>query len=352
MDQNLKKRLLKEESSLMERIRLQLMSELFHRYLNGEATEREKKIVERFDMESYWGKCITKSDDKLIDEGCEEVWKLVMAQILWEEQESEKNKVKRILPMRIISRFAAIAAMVAILFYGGYIALNSKKEIYTTENRAMAQMAFQTNGDEVKEFVLPDGSVIHLNRGSKLSYDKKSFDKTKRDVWLEEGEAFFEVTRNVKKPFTVHSGGLATIVKGTSFNIKAYRELGENVVSVRSGRVEVTDCDKKIIGVLTKDRQLTYNITKNSYETNDMDWENAAGWMEGKLMLCNANTKELQLRIRQYFGLELDVRNHALDGVLFNSSFNKGVGLKDVLERISVLYSVNYEIKENRVIIN
>jgi ferric-dicitrate binding protein FerR (iron transport regulator) len=42
-----------------------------------------------------------------------------------------------------------------------------------------------------------------------------------------------EVAKNTAKPFIIHSyGGLQTTVLGTSFNLKAYPELDEQVVSV------------------------------------------------------------------------------------------------------------------------
>ncbi len=72
-----------------------------------------------------------------------------------------------------------------------------------------------------EKIVLADGSTVNLNAGSRLRYPV-TFSGPNRDIYLEEGEAFFTVAENPSHPFIVHSRGLATTALGTSFNIRAY----------------------------------------------------------------------------------------------------------------------------------
>jgi transmembrane sensor len=62
---------------------------------------------------------------------------------------------------------------------------------------------------------LEDGTTVHLEKGSRLSFPVH-FDPKKREVVLS-GEAFFEVTENPSKPFYVYANELITRVLGTSF---------------------------------------------------------------------------------------------------------------------------------------
>lgn len=84
---------------------------------------------------------------------------------------------------------------------------------------------------------LIDGSLVLLKKGSRISYAKNFLGNT-REIFLS-GEAFFEVTKNPKKPFIVFANGLVTKVLGTSFSIKAYDKDKEVTVEVKSGKVSV-----------------------------------------------------------------------------------------------------------------
>jgi transmembrane sensor len=84
---------------------------------------------------------------------------------------------------------------------------------------------------------LPDGSQVHLEKDSKLSYVNDFSGKT-RDVYIS-GAAFFDVTKNAEKPFIVYANGLVTKVIGTSFTINAFDSASKVTVAVKSGKVSV-----------------------------------------------------------------------------------------------------------------
>ena len=92
-------------------------------------------------------------------------------------------------------------------------------------------------GQKLKGHILPDSTFVSLNADSKISYPAK-FSASKREVYLE-GEAFFDVKRDVNRPFLIYANGSTTEVLGTSFNVNAYPS--ENIVeiSVVTGKVAV-----------------------------------------------------------------------------------------------------------------
>ena len=95
---------------------------------------------------------------------------------------------------------------------------------------------FYNEGKEVKKIVLSDGSVITLSSQSKVRCDMDEMGK--RKVYLE-GEAFFDVAKNLNRPFYVYANGLITKVLGTRFKVSAYNNGEEVKVEVNSGRVKV-----------------------------------------------------------------------------------------------------------------
>lgn len=118
---------------------------------------------------------------------------------------------------------------------------------------------------------LADGSSVILAPGSKLSYPN-FFKGNSRAVSLE-GEAFFEVHKDIKHPFFVTSGNLVTRVVGTSFTIKAYNGTKEYKVIVNTGKVLVSQTSnnsKQEVNLHSKpvavipNQQITYNISQQS----------------------------------------------------------------------------------------
>ncbi|MGV3599641.1 MAG: FecR family protein [Dyadobacter fermentans] len=94
------------------------------------------------------------------------------------------------------------------------------------------------NDSKVARLVnLEDGSTIILQPNGKLSYPAQ-FAAEKREVHLS-GEAFFEVSKNRKRPFLVYTNDIVTEVVGTSFRVKAADDQPEVEVFVKTGEVHV-----------------------------------------------------------------------------------------------------------------
>jgi len=89
-----------------------------------------------------------------------------------------------------------------------------------------------------RQVALTDGSAVTVNTASTL---RASFAGGKRRVWLDRGEAFFEVAHDKRHPFVVFAGGRRVTVLGTKFSV---RRDGDTVtVAVAEGRVRVEDSD-------------------------------------------------------------------------------------------------------------
>jgi len=246
-------------------------------------------------------------------------------------------------------RYAAIAAIVLLLGGGAWMAYRGNLFQLGTNLMADAHKAWTTDDKHRTTLSLPDGTVVQVNADSRFEIVLATFNKQKREVWLT-GEAFFDVAKNPEKPFIIHTGRMQTTVRGTSFNVKAYPQLSEYVVSVRSGKVEVSE-GAHTYGLLTHNKQLAYNTANRTVQITESNWEDAAGWTKGRLVLNGAGVEELRLRLRQQFGAEVTCKGGALAGQRITGTFDPSSKLTDVMTTIATIYNIHYSIKKNHIII-
>jgi transmembrane sensor len=109
-----------------------------------------------------------------------------------------------------------------------------------------SQLTPQTFGTAVgsrQQVVLADRSRVELNTATHM---RATVSAAHREVWLDRGEAFFDISRNERAPFVVHVGTRTVTVLGTKFAVR--RDGANMTVSVLEGRVRVDDArDRRAI---------------------------------------------------------------------------------------------------------
>jgi len=139
-----------------------------------------------------------------------------------------------------------IAASVTLLVVAGWLTKSYYSSERLKEGSTISELISlpekdyieKVNGSQAPMIVnLEDGSQVKLTPGSTIRY-KRKFLGEKREVSLV-GEAFFEVTKDSRRPFFVYANELVTKVLGTSFTIKAFENSREVTVEVKTGRVSV-----------------------------------------------------------------------------------------------------------------
>lgn len=325
------------------------LAQLFERYVNGQATEKEKEIIENWNADSE--ATTYNATETEVKEGCNVIWQRLTAEFGFEQETSKPVVKQKVIRLNSFIKYAAAAAVILFAGIGTYF-YTSKETIQNVSSKQYAdnKTYFESKKGEHLEITLTDGSTIHLNSSTKAAIIKTEFNTKNREFWLEEGEAFFEIAKNPEKPFIIHSTGLQTTVLGTSFNIKAYKELDETSVSVRDGKVQVKH-QGNLLGVFTKNKQITVNKTTGSTVKSEVRWEDAASWMENRLVMNGANAKELKLRLKQQFNVTIEIKNNKLEGKSLSCSFPSDVSLKEVMEGISVLYNIKYDLSQSGKVI-
>lgn len=95
--------------------------------------------------------------------------------------------------------------------------------------------SIRTGIGETRTVTMPDGSIISLGGETSLV---ATLLPHSRNVVLQRGEAYFKVTRETQRPFTVHAGSTTVTDIGTAFDVE--RVLGGIVVAVAEGVVQIS----------------------------------------------------------------------------------------------------------------
>jgi transmembrane sensor len=214
---------------------------------------------------------------------------------------------------------------------------------------------------------LPDGSIVWLNAGSKLLYDK-NFGSRQREVTLT-GEAYFDVKKNPGKPFIIHAGKIDIKVLGTLFNVKSYP--GEKVTeaSLIRGSIEVLIRDRptekivlkpneKIVvadeplprsgkPTITERNEPIVAITRLNYEPSDSTIIETS-WLENKLIFRDESFTEVAARLERWFGVQITFGNEKVQALRFTGPVPHE-SIQKALAALKITGGFNYTIKDTSI---
>jgi ferric-dicitrate binding protein FerR (iron transport regulator) len=334
---------------------LNKLSEIFQRYKEGTSNKEDMDIIQKASPIINKGKQYRlnkKETNKVTDELYKNIIERIGSKPLGEDAIRElKGNRFRLFPLSQVWKYAAVAAIIILVASGGYFTfINQYPAGIYPNGQLLSEVSMETSINEMRTETLPDGTVVHLNRETNLSYDRATFNKNRREVRLS-GEAFFEVAKNKQKPFFIHYKDLLVHVTGTAFTITSYKEMANTSVWVKNGTVEVSR-NQKLLATLTKDKRLVYDEAKQACKTTEEDWNKTAGWLDGKLVFTDANADELKTRLKQFYGVELNIENKAISRVEnVNAVFLKEDGIRETMESIALSCNVKYKINGNRITI-
>src|SRR5450432_4202977 len=157
-----------------------------------------------------------------------------------------KNRYRRIM----IGSALTAAVVLGIFFAVNYSFFHTAGIYHPTGNTAKVDNEITTHNGSKTHLVMPDGTLVWLNAGSRLSYDR-NFGASFREVTLT-GEAFFDVARNVERPFVIHTARIDIKVLGTRFNVKSYPTDPTTEATLIRGSIEVSIKDRPSEKIILK----------------------------------------------------------------------------------------------------
>ena len=185
---------------------------------------------------------------------------------------------------------------------------------------------------------LSDGTRVWLNADSELEFPV-SFVRNERVVKLQ-GEAYFEVQRDVNKPFIVDANGLRTRVLGTSFNVKAYRDEQNVFTTLVKGSVAVEVLDNGNVPtsrvVLEPGMQAMWHEGSKAISVQPVNVANIAAWKDGKFIFTEEDIEVVLRTLSRWYGVNFICKDTQMEKYTFNGLINKDEKLETVLENLTL----------------
>jgi len=258
-------------------------------------------------------------------------------------------QVKRIVPA---AWYYAAASVIALLSLGA--AYLYRMELLDLVD-PVEMITYETGPGQQLSVRLPDGSKVWLNASTTLSVPDEFRGQT-RDLHLN-GEAFFDVQHDERKPFYVHTPGFYTRVLGTSFDVKAYPGDEQNIiyVTVATGKVAVGEEDsllgKQELAKLMPNDRGRYDRTAKAFYRDTIAAEQITAWREGRLVFRQASLEEMVSTLERWYNITIDVQARGALECSFTADYYAGIGLRDILEALRITGKIDYEIGDNKVVI-
>ena len=195
-----------------------------------------------------------------------------------------------------------------------------------------------TTSGQTEKAALQDGSVVYINGNSEFEYPT-TFDKNTRAVKLK-GEAFFEIAKDVSKPFTIATNQLDVKVLGTSFNVYAYPDKTIEEVSVATGKVAVSIKQNKEEYILEAGDHLIYDHQSGKVTiTKDLK-QNAQAWRTGILTFDSVSLARVFQTLEKHFDISIALGNKELSNCGLTVPAFKNANQQVVLETIKTAFGM------------
>lgn len=302
--------------------------EQFCDYINSPENARDIKVHLKTELEKY-------IEDDDVQSGNPELLKKIQQVIT--EKETKELKIRS----RIYLSGLRIAAVLLLgIILSGLWLFEKKQPI---EEAGIVQTVSVPNGAKT-QFVLPDGSTVWLNSGSRLSYSNDSGSSRKLEL---QGEAYFDVVKS-KIPFIVSTDYGSVRVLGTAFNVEAYPD-DHFVTTLIRGSVKVSNRANNMSVVLSPGEQA--QLLDRGFIKEEIDTGLTTAWKEGKLILRRESFPGMVKKLERWFNVDIELSGRDYGNLWFTGDIEDET-LTEVLEMIckAAPVSYSYNTSERKVI--
>jgi ferric-dicitrate binding protein FerR (iron transport regulator) len=235
----------------------------------------------------------------------------------------------------------AILLLVFNIMDVGLVDTVPQKSSQVTNVGTQDHFSFITERGDKKEVYLPDGSKIVLNVDSELTYPK-AFNDSIREVTLL-GEAFFDIKRDVNKPFIVNTNNIKIRVLGTSFNVKSYDKDAKVETTLVTGKVELIKGKETPI-VLAPSQKAVFHKKENRLEIEEVRATEVVSWKEGTLIFKKTPLKEVAVDLERKYNVNININSKKLLNYEYTGTFDN-LSINEVLKLLSISSPIKYTVK-------
>ena len=179
--------------------------------------------------------------------------------------------------------------------------------------------SYQTGVGEIRRIPLKDGSVAAVNTMSRIEV---KLAESHREVFIDSGEAWFQVAKDPARPFVVAAGRVRAQAVGTAFSVRK-RDSGADVV-VTEGTVEAwaDGAEGAKIQLVAGEGAFVANnagVTRLPYAPNSP--ESSLAWRVGRIELVGESLASAATEFNRYNKRQIVIGDPSIGAELFDGVF-------------------------------
>ncbi len=270
----------------------------------------------------------------------------------WAKLNEEIRVEPKVIPIKRFSFFRYAAVFVALVTLASITFMLTQKSAVTSDRFVAASpemKIIQTglNPAEATTVILPDGSIVKMNAGSKLEYPSQ-FSNEKRIVKLS-GEAYFEVIHNASNPFVVELKNAEVEDLGTSFNISAYPGKEKVEVNVTSGSVRLRELNINKEAVLVAGWNAKCIKGNGSIEVSKELSQNYLAWLTKEVTFHHTPLSTVFESLENIYHIRIEYSNPEIAGIPYTANFEK-FALEDIVNVIAKTHHLKVTKEADRIV--
>ena len=192
---------------------------------------------------------------------------------------------------------------------------------------------------------LADGTQVWLNAESRLKYPSR-FTGEQRVVELE-GEGYFKVMPDTKRPFIVKSGNITTEVLGTEFNVRTYVS-DDSHVTLLKGSVKVKDVSSSS-EVVIRPGEDAHLQGDGTFDVREVDTDNYYLWTEGYFYFDNETVVEIMRELGRWYNIRVEFENPQAMNYRLHFLAERDQKIEEVLQLLNMLGKVQATCENNKI---
>lgn len=232
-----------------------------------------------------------------------------------------------------------------VLSYQSTVTPEEHEEKNVEEQPAQSNELVIPRGGE-NTVILADGTTVHLNAGSKLTYPVRFVGK--RRIVALEGEAYFDVAADEEHPFVVQTHLGEVTVLGTAFNVNAYTDAPACYTTLVRGKVCFSAPNSEVITLAPGEQAV---VSATSAEKRVVDLEEYTGWVSGMYTFHNRSLGEIMQTFERWYDIQVYYETPELRDFTYSGSLKRYGTINSFLDALELTGDLAYKISGRNILI-
>jgi ferric-dicitrate binding protein FerR (iron transport regulator) len=275
------------------------------------------------------------------------------------------NKLKKAKRLVVVWKYAAslllLISLSTVCYF--YISIQHRPDVKNN----MVEVPYGSKS----RVVLPDGSCVWINAGSKINYTA-GFGVSSREIYLE-GEAYFDVKENKKIPFYVKTDLIDIKVYGTAFNVKSYMDDDIIETTLDRGAISISlkNDPSKVVNVMPnqkivihrhpnekkdirKQEHLQIAKADKSYVSelfnveHNVNTQSITAWKDNRLVFEQETLEILAKRLERRYNVSIRFVDKNIKSFRYTAAL-KEMPIDQVMKAIALTSPIQYKIEGMQV---